>query len=98
MDKDEINFQEEDYPEKPHDGSCWKFSELKYHSDISWLWPVIIKIESDILDGDVTVNIDGDNCLIAYGTAFEHYVAGMNKIEAVWLAIVKFLEWYNKNK
>jgi len=87
--EEEINFQEEDYPENPHDGSCWKFSELKYHSSWDWLIPCINKIYQS-------------NEYYKWKDAsgqFENEVFINTKfIEVTWSAVVEFIKWYNKHK
>ena len=92
---DEFNFQEKDYPETPHDGSCWKFYELKYHSSWNWLMPVVEKIEKL----GYRVTIQGLNCWIdthkgaIFGTDKKN-----SKRNSVYIAVVEFIKWYNQNK
>ena len=87
MKDDDVNFQEEDYPEKPHNGSCWKFNELKYHSSWDWLMPVVEKIEKTY------AYVDIKGCAVNISTIVE--TSAPTKIEAVYMACVEFIEWYN---
>jgi len=100
MDDDEINFNEEDYPETPHDGSCWKFNELRYHSSWDWLMPVVEKIEEI---GETSkrygtlCTIDTNHIRIGKIT-LDHKVKDYStKIEGTWLAAVEFIKDYNLN-
>lgn len=89
---DEVNFQEEDYPEAQHDGSCWKFSELKYESSWDWLMPVVVKC----LDADLL----GKQYMWAKSERFESYI-GVNyfrKIKFIYPQVVKFIKWYNQKE
>jgi hypothetical protein len=83
---------------------------LKYHSSWDWLMPVVEKIENfstggegyeyghavivnnwsvdikDMLNGELRVSICPSSTKIN------------SKIEAVYLAVVEFIKWYNKSK
>ncbi len=63
--------------------------DLKFHLSWKWLMPVVIKIEEDL---GHTVRIEGNHCqvIIDDNTTFE--AESDKKLEAVWRAIVKFLE------
>ncbi len=63
--------------------------DMKFHVSWKWLMPVVIKIEEDL---GHSVLIDGKHCKVTLdnGTSFE--AEADKKIEAVWRAIVKFLE------
>ena len=73
--------------------SCW-ISGPNYSTDWNWLMPVVEKIESEILDGDVCFDIDGYNCFVSYAPEFQTAVFGASKIEAVFEACVEFAKWY----
>ncbi|MDR8391288.1 hypothetical protein NC796_09080 [Aliifodinibius sp. S!AR15-10] len=63
--------------------------DLKFHISWKWLMPVVIKIEEDL---GHSVRIEGNYCSVTVddGTVFE--AEADKKLEAVWRAIVKFLE------
>ena len=79
-----------------------------YHSSWDWLMPVVEKIEKDVSKEPYhgfTVRIVGNSCLIAcheknkqdgviYQTPWGY--RPLTKIEAVWLAVVEFIKWYNQ--
>ena len=71
--------------------------DFRYHNSWGWLMPVVEKIESEILDGEVSVVIDGDNCHIHVINEFDFSVFEYTKIESTWRAIIKFIQWYNTN-
>lgn len=81
---------------------------LKYHISWEWLMHVINKIESikDSYHGYFGVHIVSNSCSIQ-ATKFRsdqisdppYYftnVVGSTKIEAVWISVVNFIKWYNK--
>lgn len=83
----------------------------KYHSSWDdWLMPVVEKIEKDVSKAPYlgfTVRIVGNSCLIScheknkqdgviYQTPWGY--RPLTKIEAVWLAVVEFIKWYNQTK
>lgn len=95
---DELNFQSEDYPEKIHDGSCWKFSELKYHQSIDWLIPVINKIKKS--EQFAIISDNDDKWEVSIETTGYHYVTHTYQIseslvEACWLACIEYIEKFN---
>lgn len=63
--EDEVNFQEESYPEKPHDGSCWKIVDLKYHTSLDWQIPVINRINA-VLPDFCTIDQQKDELYVIY--------------------------------
>lgn len=76
---------------------------MHYHDDISWLWPVIEKIEAITNeDGDCLYNVIIEQCwctILNVKTSVDiSSIDADTKLEAIWLAIIEFLEWYNKNK
>ena len=82
-------------------------SHLNYHKEWGWLMPVIEKIENGLkwkYSVDVGNNLYAINenkyCCVLHdaGNATCLEVESASKIEAVWLAVVEFINWYNKNK
>ncbi len=76
-----------------------KEGHLAYRSSWGWLMPVVEKIESlpavDLYE-KYFVQIDGNNCLIhKNGTVVKYLplVCKPTKMEAVWLAVVNFIQW-----
>jgi len=68
-------------------------NDLKYHTSWDWLMPVVEKIES--LSG-TTVLIKRIGCeIIMYGKTISKQTSD-TKIEAVWLAVIEFIKWYNE--
>ena len=73
--------------------------EPRYHTSWDWLMPVVKKIETDVLDGDISISIDGDNCTLSSISYTIHCHATLNsKIESTYQAVVEFIEWYNEQK
>lgn len=86
------------------------FQSMKFNCSWDWLMLVVEKIESvkDKHHGCFGVHISSNNCSIQ-GTNFrsdkianppiyfyESY--GDTKLEATYIACIKFINWYNKNK
>lgn len=69
---------------------------VQYESNWSELMPVVEKIETSILDGDVVIKIEGDNCFITYGDTWNLYSTLDSKIESTYQAVVEFIKWYNE--
>jgi len=69
------------------------FENLRYHLSWDWLMPVVEKIDS-ILFGET--KIEGRWCEIQTPTTQPIRVRGVNKIDAVWLAVVEFIKFYNQ--
>lgn len=67
-----------------------KLEDMKFHLAWKWLMPVVLKIEDDL---GYTVRIEGKSCTVIVDddTSFESEAD--TKMEAVWKAIVSFLEW-----
>lgn len=63
--------------------------DMKFHQSWKWLMPVVIKIEEDL---GHTVRIEGNRCQVIVDEDTSYEAEGDNKLEAVWRAIVKFLE------
>lgn len=73
---------------------------MEYHSSWDWLMPVVEKIEG--VDSNIFFQIQRDGCYYGWvkegGYVFEpRFVKGKTKINAVWLAVVEFIKWYNLN-
>lgn len=104
IEEDDINFDSLYYPEVPHDGSCWKFKDLKYNKSWNWLIPVVEKIECITLNKTQSfrVRIDRNWCYIdickygEYGWSDFLGLKGDSKIEVTYLVVVKFIKWYNE--
>lgn len=90
-------FMKLDYSDAPSDGTCNSDeSYLKYHYDWNWLMPVVEKIENTIVDNiELSTQIEGSSCVVL-GTHI--FCESDTKIEATWLAVVKFIKWYNQNR
>lgn len=86
-------------------------TELNYNTSWSCLMPVVEKIE--LVENDYGrvfgVHITNNHCTIQITNftldkitvELSHYFSslyGNSKIEAVWLAIVEFIKWYNSCK
>jgi len=77
-------------------GYYWS-DQLKFHSSWEWLMSVVEKIES--LEWNVNINkncciYDNQHKITACGKSITRL--GDTKIESVWLAVVEFIKWYNK--
>lgn len=88
--------------------SAWEFDELKYHllwDD--WLMPVVEKIENlnkhpinnfkteySVQIGMMGEKNNYNQCTIE--CPFKKFqVKGISKIDAVWQAVIEFIQWYN---
>ena len=81
-----------EFMEYPNLGTEGDFSYLKYHKSWKWLMPVVEKIEDMgcevvMTNGECTISADG-----YYGKSL-----GKSRRSATYDAVVKFIEWYNKN-
>lgn len=84
------------------------YLKLAYHSDWSYLMPVVEKIETDTPFSNnlykaigYTVIIDGKSCKIEEDsyTPIVHIIDNESeKINIVYRAVVEFIKWYNKKK
>jgi hypothetical protein len=76
-------------------------NKMPYHTSWDWLMPVVEKIESLGYDSRIMGNnsdggflcdfVDGDNNEAACKTNYT------SKLEAVYAAVVAFIQWYNNN-
>ena len=78
-------------------GKWVELDKLKFHSNWNWLMEVVEKIESlgywiEILGGVHNV------CRIGITNNIEDfiYLDNETKIEAVYMAVVEFIKWYNE--
>ena len=70
-----------------------KTEDLLYHASWEWLMPVVEKIENST---DTTFDIENDNVHISGDfklSVFEH-----TKLESVYTAVIRFIQWYNEQK
>ncbi|MEL7833222.1 hypothetical protein [Fodinibius sp. Rm-B-1B1-1] len=65
--------------------------DMKFHLAWKWLMPVVIKIEDDL---GYSVLIKDKACMVVVDddTTFEYEAE--TKMEAVWRAIIDFLDWH----
>lgn len=80
------------------------WGELKFNTSWDWLMPVVEKIEelgyTTVIHGygkDFTPYLE-TYCAIKEGNYRWGYGESKSKIEAVWLASVLFIQWYNEQK
>jgi hypothetical protein len=66
---------------------------MPHYSSWEWLMPVVQKIENTT---DIQFIIDGDNVLIKGELNFS--IAEHSKLEAVYMGVIEFIKWYNKQK
>jgi hypothetical protein len=89
--------------------SFYEDCELEYHKSYDWLMPVVEKIESlKSPDGQCAGNyfcmILGNGISIELPNKEKDILIcsteqkKLTKIEAVYLGVVKFIKWYNKNE
>lgn len=71
-----------------------KLEDMKFHLAWKWLMPVVVKIEDDL---GYSVDIAGKTCKVNVddNTVFESEAD--TKMEAVWRAVVDFLDWHKEN-
>lgn len=79
-----------------------EISDLKYHSEWGWVMPVVEHIESLGFISSV-VKMAGGGHLAYFLPEYTDDNIGCSdrhesKITAVWLAVVAFIEWYNKRE
>lgn len=81
--------------------------ELKYHESWDWLMPVVEKIRQTTEHGHlITISFyskgigNPTECRIYLNDlgAEEITTECLNPIEAVWLAVIDFIKWYNNQK
>ena len=69
--------------------------EFNYHNSWDALMPVVERIEN--LENAFTIQIDFTDCIINQNDnwSFGIHTTGINKIEAVYKAVIEFIKWYN---
>lgn len=67
-----------------------KLEDMKFHLAWKWLMPVVVKIEDDL---GYTVTISGKTCRVTVDEDTEFEAEADTKMEAVWKAVVAFLDW-----
>jgi hypothetical protein len=77
------------------------YKDLKYHSSWDWLMPVVEKISEKKVDVSISHACGYDlwHCSISGPYEQPPYIHNRSNImtEAVWLAVVEFIKWYNVN-
>lgn len=77
------------------------YEELKYHSSWDWLMAVAEKIEQTGCIIEIWLSL-GKGCRITKVTSkiksWQTVMESNSTIEAVWLAVIEFIKWYNQNK
>ena len=86
-------------------GKKWPIPVLAYHVSWDWLMPVVEKIKT-IKHPDYygfgfsmindTIQFTADNLIVPQFK--KHWKEKDSMLNATWLAVVEFLEWYNQNK
>ena len=74
--------------------------ELEFHTDWNWLMKLVEKIEiqsEELFGGYKDVIINGCGCGIATKDDMIS-IAATSKIEAVYIACVEYIKWYNSQK
>ena len=65
-----------------------KSPDLKFHQSWKWLMPVVIKIE----DHGAVIHIKQNSCSVTIDENTSYQFEGESKMEAVWQAVVAYLE------
>ena len=84
----------------------WEMNALVYHTSWDWLMPVVEKIEKLPVStwvkiyGDLKLSeceISNENCDHDENGLWKPIVVvqKITKIEAVWFAVIQFIQWYN---
>jgi hypothetical protein len=71
---------------------------VKYHTSWDWLMEAVEKIES--LDCVLEVQMFRNCCRVRPDMFHDFLIPSIEstKQEAVWVAVVKFIQWYNEHK
>ena len=70
-----------------------------YHLSFDLLMSVVEKIESLGFDSNIhSYHGEGHYCTIKEGDFCRGYGESESKRKAVWLSVIEFINWYNKNK
>ena len=80
-------------------GKWVELDKLKFHSDWNWLMEVVEKIESLSKENETySFSITKISVRVLYkGSRIVDLPIDTTKIQAVYLACVEFIKWYNKN-
>lgn len=80
----------------------FSLEDIPFDEEWDWLMPVVEKIELThdvmIIKNTCLINKDKYDNFTAWTAYAGEPNPSENKIEAVWYAVVKFIEWYNQNK
>src|SRR5688572_2745047 len=68
---------------------------LKYHSSWDWLMPVVEKIVDLGFIVEIPIAKSGTDVFIYNKQERLNIVAYLKPIDAVWNAVVQFIQWYN---
>jgi hypothetical protein len=83
----------------PQAGKWVNERHLEYHTSWDWLMPVVEKIESlaafNVIIFKRCCDVQDDNSV---GDHIIEVTAAPSKIEAVYDAVLQFIQWYNQNK
>jgi len=84
------------------DGSHWRLDQLEFHSSWDWLMPVVDKIEG-------LTEVDTNGCFFVLesignhskfilddGTRIFGDTVEDTRQESIFIAVVEFIQWYNK--
>lgn len=82
-----IKMQQDDVKDIPL--AFLKLPDLKFHLSWKWLMPVVVKIEEE---KGHTVRIEKTSCSVIVDSDNVHEATADTKIEAVWKAVVVYLE------
>lgn len=85
---------------KMKDGGVWTWDEFEYHTSWDWLIPIVEKIENEPIDISVVIKKNKCGIYLYKNTPNEKCLSiweASSKIGAVWLAVIDFIKWYNKN-
>lgn len=89
------------WDERDGDFDLNPYSFLIFHEDWNWLMPVVEKIEILGFGTSIAGGSKGFACVITNG--IENSFLGNNKTdetkrEAMFIAVIEFIKWYNFNK
>jgi hypothetical protein len=84
-------------------GLFWQPEHMAYPVSWEWLMPVVEKIDQVVVDGRLhTVEMKNGECKITWDDPFKNRWGTLiqkennRKIQAVWQAVVAFIQWYNQ--
>lgn len=103
---DNGKYEVDEHPYEEH----WQGNECDYAPEYmcydarwEWIMPVVEKIESlkeDFINGNLLLESIGNHAkfIIDDGTRIFTDNIGGSKLEAIYNAVVQFINWYNENK